>query len=79
MLTPEAKGLFDRINAQLRATLELAQEHQATGPIHMLPEGTQSTESIMDALERVESIKSNTEQILSNMKDLQAMLRPPSS
>ena len=51
MLTPEAKALFDRINAQLRATLELAQEHQATGPIHMLPEGTQSTESIMDALE----------------------------
>jgi hypothetical protein len=45
----------------------------------MLPEGTQSTESIMEALERVESIKSNTEQILSNMKDLQAMLRPPSS
>ena len=76
MLTPEAKALFDRINAQLRATLELAQEHQATGPIHMLPEGTQSTESMMDALERVESIKSNTEQILSNMKETLAVQFP---
>jgi hypothetical protein len=74
MLTPAARAIVERINAQLRATLKSAQEYQEAGN-HLLPDGAQSTESFLDDIEKVEAIRARLKQTLRDTKELRAMLR----